>query len=362
MNRRFPMIVAAVLAITASACGKTEDRNSAVPSPSPVQTAGNQPAATAAPAAEPGPKISFTGDEGGTITKVDLQQNKVLDTIKTEGSVHNVQISPDGSILGATLVPAAGGHGAGHGDAKGAALFYDASSNQLLKKVEVGHHPAHIVFTKNQQYALVTNNEDHNVTVIDMKTYQVTATIATGKGPHGFRISEDSRTAYIANMSEDTVSVIDLGAMKETRKIKVGQTPVTTALTRDGKKMVVTLHTENAAAIVDLDTDKVEKIPVGAGPAQVYIQADDKAALVANQGTEKSPSNTVTKIDLQSKQMTAIIETGKGAHGVVASPDNSRIYVTNMFDDTLSVIDNVQNKEIAEIPVGDIPNGVTLAP
>jgi DNA-binding beta-propeller fold protein YncE len=41
---------------------------------------------------------------------------------------------------------------------------------------------------------------------------------------------------------------------------------------------VVTLNSENVVAIVDLETDQVEKIEVGIGPAQVYVQSDDRYA------------------------------------------------------------------------------------
>jgi len=301
----------------------------------------------------------FTGNEGGSITKIDAVQNKVVGTIKLDGSVHNVQVSPDGKVLGATLVPKMADH---NGEMKGFALFYDTATNKLISKVEVGNHPAHIVFTSDQKYILVTNNEDNNISVIDAKTYQLVQTIPTGKGPHGLRVSADSKYAYIANMGEDTVSVIDLTVMMESRKIKVGDAPVTTGVTSDGKLLVVSLNTENAVAIVELASDKVEKIAVGEGPAQVYIQSDDKIAIVANQGTEKKPSNSITKIDLSTKKAVATIETGKGAHGLVTSGDNKFIYVTNMFDNTVSVVDNIQNKEITEIKVGKTPNGISLMP
>jgi YVTN family beta-propeller protein len=142
----------------------------------------------------------------------------------------------------------------------------------------------------------------------------------------------------------------------------VGNSPVTTGVTSDGKLLVVTLHTENAAAIVDLTTDKVEKIPVGEGPAQVYIQSDDKFAIVANQGNEKKPSNSITKIDLLGRKSVATVKTGKGAHGLVLSKDYKFIYVTNMFENTVSVVDNVHNKEITEFKVGQTPNGISMMP
>lgn len=326
--------------------------------------------------------------ELGAITKVDATSYKTIKTIEVEGSVHNIQISPDGTTLGATVVPETGahggqecsecshegkegehgehesghesGHGGEHGQTNGFALFYDAKTDQLIKKVKVGSHPAHIVFTENMKYALVTNNEDNNVSIIDLATYKVIQTISTGKGPHGFRIAADSKTAYIANMGEDTVSVIDLEGMKESEKMVVGNIPVTTGVTADGKTLVATLNAENALAIIDLATDKVEKVQVGEGPAQVYIQSDGKYAFVANQGTPENPSDSVSKIDLDTKKVVATIKVGQGAHGVVSTNDNLFVYVTNMYDNTVSVINNEDNTVISTINVGTEPNGITI--
>lgn len=302
----------------------------------------------------------FTANESGSISQIDSATNKVVKTIKDEGVAHNVQVSPNGKIIAYTsaVMEKEMSDNETMGT-NGSALFYDIDTGKLIKKVEVGKHPAHIVFSQDGKYALVANNEDNNISVIDAKTYKVINNISVGKGPHGFRISKDSKFAYIANMGEDTVSVVDIENNKELKKIKVGKTPITTGITSEGKTLIVTINAENSLAIVDLSTDKVEKIAVGVGPAQVYIQPDDKYAFVANQGTEESPSNTVSKIEIATKKVVATIETGKGAHGVVTSQDSKFVYVTNMYDNTVSVIDNATNKVIKTVAVDKTPNGIS---
>jgi YVTN family beta-propeller protein len=327
----------------------------------------------------------YTADEGGSITKISIKEEKVISTIEVDGTVHNIQVSPNGKVVAATVVPEMNGHGessdSGHkestedshedssGDSHdtsmemyGKALFFDTATDKLIKEVAVGNHPAHIVFTEDGKYVLVTNNEDNNVSIINSKDYSVVETIPTGKGPHGFRVSKDSQFAYVANMGEDTVSVLNLKSLKEEKKIKVGESPVTTGITTDNKTLVVTLNKENTLAIVELESGKIDNVTVGTGPAQVYIQQDDQFAYVANQGTVDSPSNSLSKVDLQSKQVVATIETGKGSHGVITSPDNKFTYVTNMFEDTLSIIDNSQNTVIKTLNVGKIPNGISIMP
>lgn len=347
-------IGAALLSLTITACSGIQKQTQNAPQP-------QQPQQPQQPAVEQKAAYYYTANEGGSITKIDASTNRVIATITVNGSAHNVQVSPDGKVVGATVAPDMEGK-TEHGtmSMKNLAVFYDSETDKLIKEVEVGEHPAHIVFTHDGNYALVTNNEGNNVSVIDMKNYTVVNSIPTGKGPHGFRISKDNKFAYVANMDEDSVSVLDISSFKELRKIKVGKTPVTTGITSDGKTLVATSNAENTLAIVDLDTDKVEKIPVGAGPAQVYIQNDDKYAFVANQGTEKNPSNTVTKIDLTTRKVAATIFAGKGAHGVVTSDDNKYVYVTNMYENTVSVIDNDQNKVVAIVAVGKTPNGISF--
>src|SRR5712691_2309621 len=50
------------------------------------------------------------------------------------------------------------------------------------------------------------------------------------------------------------------------------------------------------------------------------------------------------------------------ANGVGVNPLTNRIYVSNNFDNTVSVIDGVANAMIATIPVGTQPGGVGVNP
>ncbi|WP_041468523.1 YncE family protein [Geobacillus sp. C56-T3] len=80
------------------------------------------------------------------------------------------------------------------------------------------------------------------------------------------------------------------------------------------------------------------------------------------QGTKEAPSHSVSKINLKTKQGVATIETGNGAHEIVTSPDDKYVFVTSMFDNTVSVIDQEQDKVIQTVQVGEMPNGISIMP
>lgn len=295
-------------------------------------------------------KYLYTANTG-SISKIDTDTNTMLEEIKVDGMAHNVQVSPDNRILGVTVM--------NHHHGMGKALFVDIESDKIVSEITLSEHPAHIDFTKDNKYAVVTSTGDDQVFVIDLSTYSVKGTIGTGKGPHGIRISKDG-LAFVANMNVDTVSVLDVENMKEIKKIQVGNAPVQTAVTSNGEKLLVSLSETDELAIVDLATEAVTKLPVGTTPIQMFIQSDDQFAYVANQENKEKPGNTVSRIDLESNEVSATVKVGNGAHGVVIEKEGKFVYVTNMYDNTVSVIDTATNSKVKVIEVGENPNGVTF--
>ena len=60
--------------------------------------------------------------------------------------------------------------------------------------------------------------------------------------------------------------------------------------------------------------------------------------------------NSVSVIDTTTNTVTATIPVGVRPEGAAVSPDGSRVYVTNFFDNTVSVIATTTNTVTATIP------------
>jgi YVTN family beta-propeller protein len=54
------------------------------------------------------------------------------------------------------------------------------------------------------------------------------------------------------------------------------------------------------------------------------------------------------------------IRTGAGAHGVAVSGDGRYVFVTNIVDSTVSVIEAEDRSVVTDFAVGKGPNGITF--
>jgi YVTN family beta-propeller protein len=89
------------------------------------------------------------------------------------------------------------------------------------------------------------------------------------------------------------------------------------------------------------------------GSAQAFAQN----AYITNIG-----DNTVSVIATATNTVIATIPVGRFPLGVAVTPDGSKVYVTNADSNSVWVIDTATNTVTATIPVGSEPFGVALTP
>ena len=173
------------------------------------------------------------------------------------------------------------------------------------------------------------------------------------------------RAVVARSVIHGTAMVIYFGALAflPVAQVAAGKGPAQTGFTQDGRFAFVSLSQENAVAVIDPATRKVvRKIGVGAGPIQLYATPDSRTLLVANQGTRKKPGKTVSLIDLQTFKVAKTVVTGAGAHGVVVDRDGRFAYVTNIYANSVSVLDVTERRVTKTVPVGKSPNGISITP
>ena len=190
-------------------------------------------------------------------------------------------------------------------------------------------------------FVYITNESDENVSVIDVATNTVTATVDVGNTPQSVAITPDGTKAYVTNRLDNNVSVIDIATNTVTATVNVGDRPISVAITPDGTKPYVIRSAVDADILIFV----IAKTP------------DGTKAYVSN-----TANDNVSVIDIATNTVTATVTVGNFPSEVAITPDGTKSYVGNLFDDNVSVIDIATNTVDATVTVGRVPIGVAITP
>ena len=119
---------------------------------------------------------------------------------------------------------------------------------------------------------------------------------------------------------------------------------------------LITNQESNKVDVIDLiQKKKIKEIIVGKRPAGISLDEKNKKVYVSN-----PEGDSVTEIDLSnfSKQN---ISSGSSHLGIFFSVFNESIYVSNWYDNKLSIINNNFKKDIQIVEVGNSPAGIFVS-
>jgi len=211
---------------------------------------------------------------------------------------------------------------------------------------------------------LVLNKSDDTVSLVDLGTKEIRATLPTGDGPHEVAVSPDGKTAVVSNYGSqqagNTLTVIDVPGKKVVRTIDLGDYSRPHGIAwLQGDDVAVTVEASKALLVVNASDGKVKHAIATeqVGSHMVAISPKHRRAFTANIG-----SGTTTVVDLSSNKRIADVATGKGAEGIAVAPDGSEVWVTNRTSNTVTVVDPATLKITATLEPGEIPIRVKFTP
>ena len=226
-------------------------------------------------------------NQNDTLTKIDL-------TAKTEGTQLRVGNAPHSVLI----------------SNDGATAYVSNESGRAATEADFQVYSAGTPIVADP---FIGNSITGTVSVVDLASMSVTATISTGMHPTGMAFYGNK--LLVANTYSDTISVIDTATNAVVRTIKVGLpigVPGThkaaygaapNSIAVDSRKGVayVALYNANAIGVVNLREEEEEEedggsaikgmIPVAFAPASVVLDTDNNTLLVANDkgiGTQNS--------------------------------------------------------------------------
>jgi len=201
--------------------------------------------------------------------------------------------------------------------------------------------------------AYVGNFKDNSVSVIDLGTGTVVATVPVSAGPHGMSATPDGRTVYVSGDGSSEVSVIDTANDRVTRKIEVGKTPHGLAMSPDGKLLLVGVYGEDRIAFIDTATQAVVATVPVPKPHTIAIRPDGKLAYVASQEPGKF---ALVVVDLGARTALRSLPLEKTPRDLEFGHDSRALYFTMAGVNAIAVLDPTSDKIVAQIPTGASPH------
>ena len=209
-----------------------------------------------------------------------------------------------------------------------------------------------------QGFAYVPNFYSNDVSVINLATSSVVATVAVGSRPYGVATSADGSRVYVVNQAGGTVSVINTSTNSVIATVPVGSGPFGVAVSPDGSQVYVGNNISNNLSIINTATNSVTAtVATGNGPTGVAVSPDGSLVYVVDQYY-----NSVSIVSTATNSVILDVAVGASPYGAVVTPDGSKVYVANATDNTVSVINTATNTVMATVAVGVFPLGLAVSP
>ncbi len=260
------------------------------------------------------------------------------------------------------------------------------------------------------EWAYVPNSGSDDVTLIDITTNTVTATVPVGRDPSGVAVHPSGNRAYVANSGDNTVSVVEAATARVIATIPVGTSPFAVAMHPTGDLAYVTVS--EGLLVIDTTTNTFASLVPISGARAVAVNPSGTRAYVTHVSRElfafcdqlsvvdisgQNPIATITFacnpegsfyspfgvavhptgtavyvtfrdtsalgiIDATTNRWSILDTVGVGLRpiGVAVHPSGGFAYVANEGSNTVSVVDTINRDVIATIPVGTAPWGVAL--
>ncbi|HWU52630.1 MAG TPA: putative Ig domain-containing protein, partial [Tahibacter sp.] len=210
-----------------------------------------------------------------------------------------------------------------------------------------------------EPFAYVPKAGKAMVAKVDLATGTTVANIVVPGGPLASTISHGGQRVYAVLQSLGKVAVIDTASNSVVTTITVGSSPWSATLSPDDSRLYVVNNSSNTISVIDTASDTViATMPVASQPDQLAVSPDGTRGYLT-----ASPS-TVQVLDLVNRTVITSLVTGNLPNPIVLNAAGTRAYVGYAGDSTIRVLDTTTNTLIGSIALGTnkAPNGLVLSP
>lgn len=284
-------------------------------------------------------------------------------------SASTVSVSPDGKLVIAVNPD------------NNSITLVDAINLVVLTEIPVGDTPRTLSITPDSENVLVANYGSATISKVNISLAEEVAQFPVGPMPYG--VVTDGINAFITEFGLGTISKIDLITGKLLSRIPVDAFPSGLALGRDGQQLFITHFFSGILTVINQESfTPAGKASTGAGinlSQFITVAPDGRKAYLPQ--TRSNITNTallfdttvfpvvnvldLTKLHLLVRERITLDTADEPVNmpfAVALSPDAKTLYVANAGSDDVSVIDLDNNSSLAHLSVGSNPRGLAITP
>lgn len=137
----------------------------------------------------------------------------------------------------------------------------------MVTNIPVGHGSEGFDLTPDGKELWIANAQDSTISVLDVATKKVVATIPSTKAANRLKITLDGKYAFVSDLDGNDLLVIDAATRKEFKKIPLPSSSEGLLMAPGGQTVYTTLNSRDAVAVIDLKTMTMTgEVKTGRGP------------------------------------------------------------------------------------------------
>src|SRR5881409_1249817 len=148
----------------------------------------------------------------------------------------------------------------------------DPREDKVIKVMRVGQNPWRIYMSHDGRYAITPNNGDQTISILDLQTDKVAATLEAGADMTGVNFAAGK--AFVISSTSGFVYVYNMSTLRPSGRIKIGTNIQLETATTDAadQKIYLAESTTHSVVIIDAKTEQFEKITnVGLFPWGTHV-------------------------------------------------------------------------------------------
>jgi YVTN family beta-propeller protein len=203
---------------------------------------------------------------------------------------------------------------------------------------------------------LVLNKADKTLAIVDPVSGKVAGHVNVGEGPHEVAVSTDGKFAFVGNYGQqtpgNTISVIDLTTQKELRRVDLGALRRPHGMFFAAGKVYFTAETNRLIGRYDPAGNQIDWL-FGTGQATTHmVIADPDASRFFTSNIGSDSVSAIERVSGPAAWTETVIPVGKGPEGIDWSPDGKEIWSASGGDGGVSIIDVDSKKVIQTFSTG----------